>query len=171
MSNLIGDTSNLHTTRIPFHAVHELVGIFGSGHFPLLDCNGIKHLVSARATVRIVSDQLSCQVIGPAAADKAVTVHVAVIPSTAPAWPTTAAHLLTIGGSAFTQHSLYVGASATPLAFTQEVAHQIKPRPLVGSPPEVVYYFSVTGGVATTVSYLRISGILEVDGVGYVQPW
>lgn len=168
---VIGDVSQLHQNRIAFNAVRSITGSSVHGHFALSSAAGFAHLASARASVRIVSDTLRCQIIGPAAADKAVSAYVAVIPSTAPAFPTTAQHILTIGGSAFVQHSLYVGAKTEPLSFSQEVAHTIKPTPLVGSPPEVVFFVEVTGGANTDVSTLRISGHLEVDGIGYVQPW
>jgi hypothetical protein len=171
MADVIGDLSHLRLTRIAFNAVHEVSGAEGSGHFSLLSAKGVKHLIGARALVKIVSDSLTCQVIGPASADKAVSAHIAVIPSTSSDWPSTASEVLTIGGSAFIQHSLYVGALAAPLQFTQEVAHQIKPAPVVGSPPEVVYQFTITGGSASSKAYLRISGVLEVDGVGFVASW
>jgi len=171
MGDLIGDVQELRSTRIPFHAVHTVTGSAVHGHFPLMGCTGISHLAASRASVRIVSEGLTCQIIGPATAANAVEAYIAVIPSTSPVWPTTGANILTIGGSAYCQHSVYVGSVIAPLSFTQEVAHQIKPAPLVGSPPEVVFVSNVVGGTAASVVNIRISGILEVDGVGFVQTW
>jgi len=173
MSEVIGDTSDLHVNTIPFNAVHTLTGAHGSFAFKLEEASGLKHLLTARASVRIVSDSLTCQVIGPASAAKAVSAHVAVIPHTTNAddLPTTPAHVLTIGGSAFIQHSLYVGALPAPLNFAQEVAHQIKPTPILGGPPMVVGHYTVTGGVNTDTVFLRVSGVISVDGIGFVKPW
>lgn len=171
MSDVLGDTSHLHQHRIAFNAVHTLVGPSGHGAFSLVDAPGLRHLLSSRASVKIVSSGLTCQVIGPPAADKAVSVHVAIVPSTAPSHPKSEAQILTIGGSTFTQHSLYVGAVSSPLAFSPEVAHQIKPRPLVGESPLVVFVFTITGGTKDDKANLRVSGEIEVDGIGYVQPW
>jgi len=171
MSDVLGDTTHLHQHRIDFNAVHTIVGASSHGSFCLVDSSGLRHLLSSRASVKIVSQSLTCQVIGPASADKAVSIHVAVIPATATGHPTSEAQILTIGGSAYAQHSLYVGALAVPLAFSTEVAHQIKPAPVVGEPPLVVYVCTITGGTNSDKAYLRISGTIEVDGIGYVQPW
>lgn len=173
MSEVIGDTSALHVNTIPFNAVHTLTGAHGSFAFKLQEASGFKHLLVARASAKIVSESLTVQVIGPASAAKAVSAHVAVIPfsSDAADLPTTPAHVLTIGGSAFVQHSLYVVALPAPLSFTQEVAHQIKPAPILGGPPMVVGHYTVTGGVNTDTVFVRVSGILSVDGIGFVRPW
>lgn len=173
MSDLIGDTSQLKSTVIGFNAVHEATGASGSGRFALLECLGVKHLLSPRAFVRIVSDSLTCQVIGPATASAAVTAHIAVIPSAVEAGdlPTQPRQILTIGGSAFVQHSLYIGAPKAELKFSEGVAHQIKPTPLVGDPPAVVYHYTVTGGGTNSVVHFKISGSIEVDGVGFTRTW
>jgi hypothetical protein len=55
--------------------------------------------------------------------------------------------------------------------FAAEAAHQIKPEPVVGSAPEVVFYYQITGGTATDTALLRISGRVEVSGVSFVQTW
>jgi hypothetical protein len=171
MSEVIGDTRELHQNTINFNAVHTVSGASGFGHFRLETCSGLQHLLNARASVRIVSSSLTCQVIGPVSAAKAVSAHIAVIPSNATAWPTTAAQILTIGGSAFVQHSLYVGAPTAPLQFSQEAAHQLKPSPVLGSAPEIVFQYTITGGTDADSAYLRISGVLAVDGIGFVTPW
>lgn len=171
MSSIVGDTTELNQTRIAFNAVHTVTGAEGHGHFHLTAARGFSHLTSARASVRLLPGSLKCQVIGPAAPDKAVDAYIAVLPASAPEWPSQAAEILTIGGSAFTQHSLYVGAQVTDLGFSQDVAHQLKPLPLVGHPPVIVYCYNVTGGTARSVAHLRVSGFLEVSGIGYVQPW
>nr|QYF50209.1 MAG: hypothetical protein [Sichuan deltaflexi-like virus 3] len=171
--SLIGDTAQLHQTRIAFNAVITVTGPSGYHHEPLASATGFVQLVGARASVRVVSETLVCQVIGPASANRSVDAFVCVLPASLPAasFPTTAAQILTVGGSAFCQHSIYVGSTPVPLAFAQEVAHQLKPAPLVGSPPEVCFYYNVAGGGANDTVHLRVSGLLEVDGVGFVQSW
>lgn len=175
MSELLGDTSELHSSVVPFHAVSTARGASGSGSFKLMSALGVRHLVSARASVKINSDNLTCQVIGPAAADKAVEAFLAVIPASAASddleLPTTKAHIMTIGGSAYLQHSLYVPSSIAPLSFAPEVAHQIKPQPLFGEPPLIVYSYTVTGGNKDTEIIFRVSGSLTVDGVGFARSW
>jgi hypothetical protein len=173
MSDLLGDTAGLRTQTVPFNAVHELSGASGHFAFDLTGAQGLSHLLDSRAIVQIESDSLSCQVIGPASASKAVSAHVAVIPSssTEADHPTTALQVLTVPGSAFIQHSLYVGAVPASLRFAPEVAHQLKPTPVHGRPPMVVGYFTITGGTAADAAYLKLTGVLSVQGIGYVKPW
>merc|ERR1712110_915909 len=102
--------------------------------------------MGSRAKVEIVSDSLTVKVIGPASADKAVTLCVAVVPSSSEVCPTTDAQVLTIGGAAYAQHSVYIGVQDVPLRFAAEASHLIKPRPLIGSLPKVVYTFNLIGG-------------------------
>lgn len=171
MSELLGDTSDLHTNRIPFSAVITTTGAASSGHVLLSALSGFSHLLPSRAAVKIVSDSLLCRVVGPASATKAVSCHVAVLPGNCSEWPSTPAEILTIGGSAFVQHSLFVAPSSAPLRFAPEVAHQLKPPPVYGQPPCVVYHSTITGGAATDTAYICVSGVIEVDGIGFVKSW
>lgn len=174
MSDLIGDTSYLTKTEIPFSAVLTLTGSTGSGHTPLLDIPGIKTLVGNYALVRILSGSLSCQIIGPPVADQAVSAHVAILPnlgSTSQQWPTKTAHILTIADSCLVQHSLYVPSLPVTLGFGPQVTSQIKPAPILGYPPEVCWAFTIAGGVSTTECFVRIRGLLDVQGHDYVQTW
>lgn len=171
--DVIGDVAQLRQTLVNFNAVETVIGASVSGSFDLDDATGFSHLVAVRALARIQSDSLRCQVIGPSAPDKAIVAYVAVLPDTASDSniPTEPADILTVGGSIFTQHSLYVGSQVTPVGFSQDVAHQVKPRPHVGSPPKIVYHIDVIGGDDTSVTFLRISGQLVVEGVGFVKSW
>ncbi|KAE8238394.1 hypothetical protein A4X09_0g7110 [Tilletia walkeri] len=170
MSDLVGDTTHLHRTTVPFSASHKIVGHEIHGSFLLSDATGFSSVASSRASVKIVSDSLSCKIIGPAAADKAVSTAVAILPETA-SNPTAFEHILSIGGFAYLEHSVYNSPGSVPVAFAAEAAHQIKPKPLVGSPPKVVYYHRVLGGDGKSVSHLVVQGLLEVDGVGFVKSW
>lgn len=171
MSEIVGDTSHLHTKTVPFNAVHKVTGSSGTGSFDLATCTGFKQLCSARATVKVLGDALSCEIIGPASPDKATEAYIGVIPDTAEAFPTEPEHILTIGGSAYVQQSLYIGVRGSSLRFSAEANHQIKPKPMVGSLPKVIYHFKVEGGNNQTVAFIRISGVVEVDGIGFTQTW
>jgi hypothetical protein len=171
MSDLVGDTAHLHRRTIPFKIAYTLSGAEGHGHFAIPTANGFKQLAASRASVRIVSDSLRCQVLGPASPSVALEAYVAIVPKDLESWPTKPAQLLTIGGSCYCQHSIYSPSRTVPIEFSAEAAHQIKPTPLVGSAPEVVYYFQAVGGETTTTSYLCLSGLIEVDGIGFTQTW
>jgi len=171
MADLIGDTTHLTRTRLPFHAVLAVRGASKSSASNLLDFAGIRALVQSKASVKIVSETLQVQLITEPSADKAGTLYVCVIPSDAEALPTSPAEILTVEGSAIVASSIYLGTPYVPLAFASEVAHQIKPTPIIGSPPKVVYSLSVAGGTADTLSHIRISGHVEVQGIGFTQTW
>lgn len=171
MSEVIGDTGYLHKNRVTFCAVHTVTGQKVAGHFTLSTSLGFKHLVTARASVKIVSESLQCMAIAPAGADKAVVAHVAVVPINLSSYPSEAAHVMTIGGSAFCQHSVYSPATPVTLRFSEEVAHQIKPTAFVGLAPEIVYHVEVVGGDSKSITHIKISGELEVDGIGFAQSW
>lgn len=168
---IIGDTSHLTATLVPFNAVYKVTGKKTSGHFRLTECLGFASLLRARASVRIVSSSLTVQVIGPARADKSVNAYVAIVPASLDSWPTTSTGILTIGGSTFVQHSLYIAPTPSSLLFNPEVAHQIKPTPVIGQQPEVVYLVEVIGGEDRDESLLRISGQIDISGVGFVPTW
>lgn len=172
MSEVIGDTSHLHRNTVPFSAVIELRGASGAIAAPLCSATGFKHLLAARASVEIVSGSLTCRVVGPVSPTKALTAIVAIVPEDASSeYPTTASQTLTVGGNAFAQHSLFVRPESVPLDFAPEVAHQLKPKPLVGLPPYVVGHFTLNGHTEGDVSRLVISGRLAVDGVGFAKSW
>lgn len=172
MSEVVGDTGYLHANTVPFSAVITLTG--ASGHFSadLVTAVGFSHLLSARASVKIVPGTLLCKAVGPASASKAVTVIAAIVPVNSEGiYPKTPVDVLTIGGHAFVQHSLYVTPVPTKIDFAPEVAHQIKPKPLVGEPPCLVGHYTVTGGTSTDQTYFTLAGQLTVDGVGFAKSW
>lgn len=171
MSDVIGDVSHLTDTVIEFSAVHTCIGSSGNGSFALSESKGFKHLVDPRASAKILGDTVRFQVVGPADPTHATTAYACVIPATAPAIPRTPGEILTVGGAAFSQHSLFVTPTPVALGFSQEVAHVIKPEPLVGRPPKVVYYYSVSGGTKDSVVHVLITGKLSVSGIGFVQSW
>lgn len=172
MSEVVGDTSYLHNNTVPFSAVLTLTGASGCFSADLVTAVGFSHLLSARASVNIVPGSLLCKVVGPASASKAATVIAAIVPvSKDNIYPETPEDVLTIGGHAFVQHSLYVTPAPTTIDFAPEVAHQLKPTPLVGLPPCIVGHYTLTGGTSTDKSYFTLTGRLAVDGVGFTKSW
>lgn len=171
MSDLVGDTQHLHNRSIEFSAVHTVTGNQLHGSFNLAESPGFAKLAGSHASVKIVSESLACDIIGPASASVASTGAIAVIPVTAPHNPDTVAKVLSIGGSVYCVHSLYQAPIQQPVRFAAETAHQIKPKPLVGSAPKVVYALELEGASATSRILIRIRGVIEVDGTGFIQPW
>lgn len=171
MSDLIGDTAHLHRNVVSFSAVHSFHGAAERGSFLLTDCSGFNSLANSRASVRIVSTSLTAKVIGPSSADRATSGVVAVIPADEPARPNSRAQMLSIGGHAYVEHSVYCAPTPVSLRFSADVAHQIKPKPLVGSAPRILYDVKILGGDTKDETCIVISGDIEVDGIGFVKSW
>lgn len=173
--SIIGDTSILTRKVLPFNAVHSITLSTTSttvvGHATLSSMNGFRQLIRSKAHVTIRSSSLRCQVVADVDATKTAHATLGVIPSTETTFPSSASDILTIGGSSICSHSLVVGSVPVPLGFGVEVAHQIKPQPIVGEAPEVVYSVSLLGGAAGDVVIIRVSGEVEVEGAGFVSTW
>lgn len=99
-----------------------VTGPAGHAHFALASAVDFSHLLASSALVKLVGNTLRYQVIGTAAADEAFDTYIAMLPTASPAWPNTEAQILTVPGSAFTQHPMYVGSQVTQLLFAQEVS-------------------------------------------------
>lgn len=171
MTDVIGDTSDLHARTVRFQAVHSVTGPTPTGAFKLIDASGFKQFLAGRASAKLLTETLTVRVIGPASASIAVTAHIAIIPASIERLPTTGAELMTIAGSAFCQHSLYLGSPPVPLGFPPGVAHTLIPEPVVGELPQVVYSIIVTGGAAASTCLIQLSGSVALDGVGFVETW
>jgi len=173
MADLIGDTSTLTATRIPFAITHVLTGQSGHGHFNLLTASGLRQFVSSRATATIVRDRLQCQLVSGVSSDKSYQVAIGFMPdnnSVLPAtdYPVTARGILRYSGSIALQRS----ELANPLlnaTFPIGVSNQLKPAQLAEWPPVVVYHFTSEGTDQNSTAILRISGEIEATGFGFVK--
>jgi len=170
-SDVIGDVAELKETLVPFSSVTKVTGTSGAGSFPLASSPGLVKLLAAHGTGRIVEDSLQCRIIGPVGADQAASAVIAVIPSTCSPLPDSISKLLTVPGHAFVKSSVYVPETLQALSFAVGAAHQLKPIPLVGDPPLVVYHYTILGGSQKSEAYIVISGRVSVEGVGFVPAW
>jgi len=171
MSEVIGDTAQLYEQRIAFSAVHSITGASGHGHFDLKNCVGLKAYIGPYARVKIVEETLQVALIGPASATKALTGAVAIVPDTIDSGPTTRVGVLTIGGAALVVHSVYEAPQPVPIQFASQVTNVLKPKPLIGDLPRVVYHYELAGGTAADSIIIRLSGHVEVSGVGFISTW
>lgn len=171
MSDLVGDIEYLHKTRIEFSAVHSVRASELKGSFLLASVAGFAKVAASRAKVNIVSDSLKCDIIGPASPSAATVGAVAVVPKSVEETPNSIGGVLSIGGSVYCVHSLYQAPVQQPLRFAAEVSHLIKPVPQVGEAPRVVYCIEVEGGTQSTKVLIRVQGVVEVDGVGFINTW
>jgi len=170
MAQFAGDTAGITDEVIAFSCVKQVTGESGAGSFDIASNRGFASIAACRGVVEIVGDSLTCQVIGPPSSQQATAVHLAIVPELT-SYPTTAAEVMSIGGSAYCEHSVYAGSRLSPISFAAEAAHQIKPKPIVGLPPQVVYYFDIIGADASTKAYIKVSGRVKVSGTGFVKTW
>uniref|UniRef100_A0AAU7NIP2 Coat protein n=1 Tax=Neopestalotiopsis nebuloides deltaflexivirus 1 TaxID=3162603 RepID=A0AAU7NIP2_9VIRU len=169
--NLLGDLSELRASRVNFNIVIEVTGIEGSGVKDLASLPGLAPFLQGRAYASLVKDSLMVQATGDVEQQRAVNVYCAVIPTGLPTSPASAAHVQRVPGSCFVQHSVTTSGAPVQLRFPDGVATQLKPKPVWGEQPALAYYFQVLGGQQTSVARIRLSGLLEVGGIGFVQTW
>jgi len=171
MSDALGDPSFLSRDEVPFAAVIEVKTASSHGSLSLVAARGLSQFLPAYASVRIVDNSLTASIFGPASSTTATTVALALVPSTVTTHPREARDILTIGGSAYLQSSAYTTPSSVPLLFPAEVNHQLKPTPVIGALPVLVYHVHVEGGDDHSVTLIQVRGKLKLSGVGFIPTW
>lgn len=169
--NLLGDLSELTATRVNFNIAILLTGSSGHTRLKLKAQSGISPFLTGRAFARLVSDSLQLKVTGSVTSTRSIDVHACVIPSSEDTYPSTSHEVATVPGSCFAQHSVTSSGSPAPLNFPDGVTGQIKPSPIYGEEPDIVIVHEILGGSATSTATVKISGVLEVGGVGFVRTW
>jgi hypothetical protein len=175
--NLLGDTSELTATTVKFNIAFEVTGASGHSRHNLEDLAGLRPFLVGRAYASIVGDSLSVKVTGSVTQTRSIDVHACIIPkghvdsTGAASWPQTAHGVASVPGSCFAQHSVTSSGSPVPLGFPDGVTSQLKPLPVWGVAPALVVVHEILGGSATSTATIKISGLLEVGGIGFVQTW
>jgi len=172
-TSLIGETRHLHNQRVNFNAVLSCTGTKGVATFILAQAPGLANYIDGFAAARLVNLPLSCSVTGPAAADKALTTHVAVVPQqfVVSSRPSTILEVMSLPGVRKIDSSLYVSTEPVPLQFSPEVTDILKPATLSGTPPCIVVHWHLVGGDDKSTVYINISGTVELEGVGFRPTW
>jgi len=170
MTEAIGDSAWLHSTRAAFKVTVQRTGVSHTGHFSLASCPEIEVYTKSRALARLAGP-LKVSVKGPASPSKATEATVVVAPTDNSAWPTGRLETAQAPHSVDLSSSLYLNQQFLDLHFHESINYQLKPLPLVGRQPEIVWSYDVTGGATTDSVSIEISGVLELSGVDYVSPW
>jgi hypothetical protein len=175
--NLLGDVAELTATRVKFNIAFTVEGAAGHVAKDFATLEGLRPYLTARAFARIVGDSLSVSVSGSVTSTRSIDAHLCVIPrghvaaENTTAYPQTAAHVASVPGSCFVQHSVTSASAPVPLGFPDGITGQLKPPPVWGVPPTLVVVHEILGGSATSTATIKISGVLEVGGIGFVQTW
>jgi len=172
-ADLVGDSSAFTTTSTKFALTIILKGKTGSIAVPFSTQRGVKEIISSRAFARIQTDTLACQVVSGVTSDKSYQVAVGFMPSdvnvlSASDLPTKSEDILLYPGSVALQRS----ELANPLvlgSFPAQVTNQLKPAQLGASPPIIVVHFSSEGTDTNSTAILRISGLIEATGIGFIK--
>jgi hypothetical protein len=170
MVNLLGDTSELTATTVRFNATVPVTGTSGSTQLALDQLNGLSQFLQGRAYAAVTTGSLSVKVTGSVTQTRSIDVHCCIIPSTLTG-PDTAEGVASVPGSCFAQHSVTSSGVPAQLHFPDGVANQLKPTPVWGEPPALVVVWEILGGTQTSTATIKVSGVLEVGGIGFVQTW
>lgn len=169
--NLLGDLSELRATRVKFNIAFQVTGTSGHVRRTLSGLAGLAPFLTGRAFARIVGESLTLKVTGSVTQTRSIDVHACIIPVTTATYPQTGHAVASVPGSAFAQHSVTASSEPSPLGFPDGVATQLKPTPVWGEVPSIVVVHEILGGTATSTATIRVSGELEVGGIGFVQTW
>jgi hypothetical protein len=169
--DILGAVAELGDNTVGFSATHQVTGTSGHGHFSLTQTTGFRQYLQNFARVQIIGDSLTASIRGPITANVASTLDVCIIPTDHNIFPTTSAQIATVQGNTSAQHSLLVGVQTAAVRFANGITNQIKPEGLIGSLPEVCFFFHINGGAATDTAVIIISGRLSAHGIGFVQTW
>lgn len=170
MSEVLGDTAWLHSTSADIKIVVSVSGTARSGQFRLSDRPEVKKYTDSRALARI-SGPIVVDVRGPASASTSTTSCVVIAPHDLTSWPDTVNDVAKAPLSQDGVSSLYLAHKSASLGFHDAINTTLKPPPLTGRHPAVVWAYKVEGGAATDVIRIEVSFKLDLAGVDYVSPW
>jgi len=170
MSEAVGENTALHTTRTSFKIQLVCQGANNSGHFRVSTRKELQRYIGSRSMAKIVGP-LTVSIKGPAAPDRATTGTVTITPHDLPAWPRSIHEVRQSPESVDVTSSLYLEQQAKSVVFHPAINTQIKPDPVVGRHPAIVYAYAVTGGAKEDIVTIEVDGVLELSGIDYVSPW
>lgn len=170
--DLIGDTSHLTRHVVPFSAVHVCRGPAQTTHFSFVDLPGL-HEYHSHAASAVLEGPVTCYAESPVAADKALTAHVAFVPSSYlyPDCFTASQQVLELPGNIRLCDSLYDRCAPATLIYAPEVVPQLKPAVISGSPPAVAVTYQLLGGAKNDEVRFIFTGKISVQGVGFRPTW
>jgi hypothetical protein len=169
MSEAIGESGALHTTRTNIKIVESHTGASHSGHFRLSTRPEVQVFTASRSLATIVGP-VTCTIKGPASPQKATVGSATITPHDLINWPADVAEVRLAAESQDSEYSLYLKEPTHVLVFHPAINHQLKPPPVIGRHPSIAYAFHVTGGAATDTTTIEISFTLELSGIDYVPP-
>jgi len=169
--NLLGNISELSSTRVPFNIALTVSGVSGHSRHSFDALAGLRQFLVGRAYACIVTDSLQLKVTGSVTQTRSIDVHACIIPSDFATYPQTAQAVTSVPGSAFAQHSVTASGPPATLSFPDGVTGQLKPSPVWGELPSLVVVHEILGGTQQSTATIKVSGVLEVGGIGFVQTW
>jgi len=170
MSEVLGDTSWLHSTSADVKIAVSATGLKGHGKFRLSECPEVLKYTASRALARI-SGPIIVDVRGSATASTSTQACVVIAPSDLPSYPTDVESVAKAPLSQDSVSSLYLSHKSSSLGFHPAINTVLKPAPLTGRHPAIVYAYRIEGGNANSSVRIEVSFRLELNGVDYVSPW
>jgi hypothetical protein len=170
MTDVIGDTSELSSSRIVATATHSLSGSSGSFNFLLSSSPGIRKYFASHARV-LITGSVRVSISGEVTSTTSTSATIAACPDKYSDWPSTQEQVLQLQGAVRVQHSLLVVPQEVSLAFGNETTEQLKPSTLVDYAPRIVGHFTVAGGSPSSRCIVSVVVPLTVTGVAHHKTW
>lgn len=166
---VIGTTSALHLTQ---HSVKIVVVVkekTGVQYFALDSRPELKAYISTRAFARIVGP-IRGSFIGPASADAVVSATTTIVPTDVEHWPKTLEEVAQDSAAINFSISALVPVPSAVVPLSEVINTQIKPRPLSGRHPALLFAWDVETTHSTFRGRFEFHILLELDGVDWVAP-
>jgi len=170
MAEAIGQDVSLHISKTNIKIVVEHTGVSGSGHFQLSSRPEVLRFSASRSLVSI-DGPVVVSIRGPNLPSKATTGVAAVVPADLTNWPADVIDCQRAPESVSTVTSLYLVQQALTLPVHPAINLQLKPEPLVGRVPAVVYAYTIAGGAAADKAVIEVSFTISLSGLDYVSVW
>jgi hypothetical protein len=166
---IVGTTAALHLSRHVVKIVFPVKTKSGVEHFDLASRAEVTTYISSRGSARICGP-ISASFIGPATADIVVSATATIVPTNPGGWPKTLEQVALDSSAVNFSISALSPVPVAALTLSEVINTQIKPAPLSGRHPALLFGWDVETTSASFKGRFEFRVPLEFDGVDWVKP-
>jgi hypothetical protein len=165
---VLGSTEGLHGTTTRVKVVVPFKQATGVSGFDLASHPNVARYATTRASVKLVSP-ISWSLVGPGSADVLYVVSATVVPSGLTQGPSEVDQLADDPCSQNISVTALNPCPVSVLELPEGINNQLKPQPLVGHNPHVLYGWRVTT-TGKAFGRIEFSFTIALDGIDWVAP-
>lgn len=169
IQHVVGTTAALHLASVTVKWVYNFSTKSGVHHIKLVDIPEVFDLIESRGLARI-SGPVSVSFVGPVSADAIIGSTVAVVPDNVQHWPTAVSQIANVPTAVNFSASSLNPLPTGSLPFASFINKDLKPRPLAGRHPALLFGWSVESTRASVPCRFEFTIPIEFDGIDWVLP-